>query len=182
MAGHGCGCGGDGSNGPVRYNATSVQLLTERARTFNQAAFDNPNLQTSLLAVGPNLALEILSSDENDKKSLVFFQRAGTFNILDLDLCKFDLDYPKIEVEICFEISPLGDGPLKIKGKIRIECLDISNPSGCSISIDLGETDRGIQALINWDCLKQCAPQCLYCGGNWQCWLACAGGCIIQCL
>lgn len=178
---HGCGCGGNGSS-PVRYNADIVEGLKTKGQSAISTRMAGGSAQTSLLSVGNSLALEVLSTDENDKSSLVIFQKVGIFSALEIKLKKFDINYPKADIEIYFKIDPLDGGIFKLEGTLIISCPDIANPSGCSTSISWGGTQKDVQALINWDCLKNCAPQCISCGGNWQCWLGCAGGCIIQCL
>jgi hypothetical protein len=135
-----------------------------------------------LLAIGNVLGLEVLSDDEKNKRSLIIFQKLGHFGALELELRKFEIAYPKADIVLWFRFDPFGGGPFKLEGTISIHCDDIAHPSGCKVTLDLGSVQKEIQPLINWECLKNCAPQCISCGGNWQCWLGCAGGCIIQCL
>ena len=33
----------------------------------------------------------------------------------------------------------------------------------------------------DWSCLRQCAPSCLSCFDDIQCWVICAGSCVISC-
>lgn len=180
-AGRGCGCG-SGTSSPIRYSSEVVEQLKTKGQTKISAKSSAGSVQTSLLAIDSGLALEVLSTDENDKSSLLVFQKVGSFNALELKITKFDLKYPSLEVDIYFKLDPFDGGIFKIEGTISIKCQDIANPSGCTISVDTSPTAQNVSVLVNWDCLKNCAPQCLYCGGNWQCWLGCAGGCIIRCL
>ena len=135
-----------------------------------------------MVSVGGVPALEILSDKATDKRSLMIFQRVGGFGGLELELKKFDISYPKADVVLWFKFDLLDNSAFKVEGTITIHCDDLTKPGGCNVTIDLGKTPKDIIPLINWDCLKKCAPQCISCGGDWQCWLVCAGGCIIQCL
>lgn len=176
---HECGCA---SSTPMRYNAQFAQALLAKASERHQAKIASPDVQVSLLPTGSNLSLEILSTDEKDKSSLIVFQKAGSFHSIELKLNKFDVSYPKADIELYFKIDPFDGGPFKIEGTLMISCSDISHPSSCTVSYHPGNTAPDVSMLVNWECLKSCAPQCISCGGNWQCWLGCAGGCIFQCL
>jgi hypothetical protein len=73
------------------------------------------------------------------------------------------------------------DVNFKFEAKLTIKCDDITKPLGCEVELDYSATDSKIQPLIDWDCVRRCAPQCIYCGADYQCWLACAGICLVQC-
>lgn len=135
-----------------------------------------------MLNAGGVPALEVLSEKTSDKRSFLVFQRAGAFGGLDLQLKKFEIAYPKADVILSFKFDPFDDGVFKVEGTITIHCDDVTKPGSCVVTIDLGNTAKEIRPLINWDCLRNCAPQCISCGLDWQCWLGCAGTCIIQCL
>jgi hypothetical protein len=43
------------------------------------------------------------------------------------------------------------------------------------------EQDHTQVASYDWNCLKKCAPACLTCTFDIQCWVICAGACVISC-
>jgi hypothetical protein len=175
-----CGCSGNAK--PSRLNVGAIDALRKQADTHFRARLAEVDARVSMLNAGGLPALEILSEKAADKRSLLIFQRVGGFGGLELELKKFDISYPKADVVLWFKFDPLDNGVFKVEGTITIHCDDLTKPAGCNVTIDLGKTAKDIRPLINWDCLKNCAPQCISCGGDWQCWLGCAGGCIIQCL
>lgn len=176
------GCCGNVSNDVRRFGLSNVQALHDRAQRHAAGRLSVKNARISLLSSGTTPALEILSDDPNDKSSILIFQKLGVFGALELKIKKFELTPPKADVVLWFKYDPFDGGLFSVEGTVTIHCDDIANPLGCSVEVDLGPTSAEAQPLINWDCIKRCAPQCLYCGGVWQCWLGCAGGCIIQCL
>ncbi|MGJ4964024.1 hypothetical protein [Bradyrhizobium sp. HKCCYLRH3061] len=180
MCDNSCNCAG--SKQPSRTNMEAIGALKKQAETKFQSKLAASDVRVSLLDARGNPALEILSDNPSDKRSLLIFQRLGSFGGLEIELKKFDILYPKADVVLWFKFDPLDNGVFKVEGTITIHCDDVTKPGSCNVTIDLGKTAKEIRPLINWDCLKNCAPQCISCGGDWQCWLGCAGGCIIQCL
>ncbi|WP_257386359.1 hypothetical protein [Tahibacter caeni] len=49
------------------------------------------------------------------------------------------------------------------------------NPEGIAI-----ETEQRVKSY-DWRCLAKCAPSCIACVGDLQCWVICAGACVISC-
>ncbi len=176
-----CGC--NGNTLVRRFSSEQVLSLHKYASKYQQHRFVDPKAQVSLLDLGANkLALEAMSTDEADKASYLVFNKMDTFGGLELKFKKFDIYYPKLDAELWFSVLALEGSQFKVEGTLTIHCDDIANPSGCSASLALGSSASHLKPLINWDCVKNCAPQCISCGGDWQCWLGCAGGCLIQCM
>jgi hypothetical protein len=163
-------------------NIGAIDVLRKQGDARYRAKLDAPGARVSMLNAGGVPALEVLSTNASDKRSLLIFQRLGGFGGLELELKKFDISYPKADVVLWFKFDPLDNGTFKVEGTITIHCDDLTKPAGCNVTIDLSKTKNDVSVLIDWGCLENCAPQCISCGSDWSCWLACAGSCIIQCL
>lgn len=172
------GCGREG--GILRFDLEAIGRLHGKVTEFSTRLAGEPRV--SLLSSRGATAVEILSEDPKDKRSFLIFQKLGVFGGLEIKLKKFEVNFPKADVVLEFKFDPFGGGAFKFDGTLTIHCENIQEPTGCAVSIDYGNIGKEIKPLVNWDCLKNCAPQCISCGSDWQCWLGCAGGCIIRCL
>jgi hypothetical protein len=53
----------------------------------------------------------------------------------------------------------------------------------CIVRVGKGDSDRNRldKKRYNWRCLAACAPGCINCLADIQCWIICAGACVIAC-
>lgn len=181
MCGNG-GCCGSAQSNIRRLSSESLDALNKKVSDNRVDLLSNKRLRASVISSENVTAIEFLSLDKNDMRSVVVFQKMGNFGALDINIRKLQLNYPQLEMIVDIKFDPFDGGLFKFEATLTIKCDDITKPLGCEVDLDFGKTASDIQPLINWDCVKRCAPQCVYCGGDYQCWLACAGVCIIQCL
>lgn len=165
-----------------RISAATIDGLQDAARNARPALFTGGNVTASILSFRHGAALEFLSTDPADMRSILILQKFGNYGALDLVIERFEVNYPKVLLILRLTFDPFGGGTFRFSARVTIECNDITRPAGCSVDLDLTGTDEAIKPLIDWDCIKRCAPQCISCGSDWSCWLGCAGGCILQCL
>ncbi len=180
MCGTGGCCGATQSN-IRRLNQESVDLIRQKASTNRVDLLSNKKLKPSILSSENVTAIEFLSLDKKDMRSVIVCQKLGNFGALDIKISTLDMKYPGVLMIADIKFESFEGAPFKFEAKLTIKCDDITKPLGCEVDLDYGKTDSKIQPMINWDCIRRCAPQCIYCGGDYQCWLACAGICIIQC-
>lgn len=175
-----CGCSGEPNgvrNSNFKVDMTSLRELQEASSSGrNRPA---PNDKVYLVDLHGKPAVHIQKDDNNH---FFIISKVGNIFGLSIKIINFKLDYPKLDMKIEASFSPFDDGPFQFNAIIDVHCEDISKPMGCTIKIDESKTDKKISPLVNWDCLKKCAPQCISCGSDLTCWAACAAGCIFQCL
>lgn len=176
------GCCGTSQSSIRRLNPESVDIIRQKALANRADLLNNRNLKASILSAENVTAIEFLSHDKSDMRSVIICQKMGSFGAFDIKIRKLEIKHPKVEMVADIKFDPFDGGLFKFEATLTIKCNDITQPMGCEVHLDYGKTDSQIQPLINWDCIKRCAPQCIYCGSDYQCWLACAGICIIQCL
>ncbi len=86
---------------------------------------------------------------------------------------------PKLNVTLKLAFYVAGASYYSVD--LHVECDNITDPSSCSVEIKNEDTHaRGIRGC-NKSCLKRCAPDCILCGGNWQCWAICSAYCAAKC-
>ncbi|MCB1447029.1 MAG: hypothetical protein KDJ87_14880 [Rhizobiaceae bacterium] len=181
MCGEG-NCCGQSQSGIRRIQPDAVDILRQKIKESRAELLGRGNLRASILSADNVTAIEFLSLDKDDMRSIIICQKFGKFGALDIHIRKLEINYPKLEMIVDIKFDPFDGGIFKFEATLSIKCDDIAKPLGCEVDLQFGKTDSQIQPFINWDCIRRCAPQCLYCGSDYQCWLACAGICIIQCL
>jgi hypothetical protein len=174
-----CGCGEQKENrgSDFRITMTALRQLQDAASRGGHRA--EPSDKVHLVDLYGKPAVHI---QKDDKNHFFIVSRFGSIFGLSVKITKFKLDFPKLDMQIEASFAPLDDGPFKVTVTIDIHCDDIGNPVGCTIKINDSQTDKEISPLIDWDCLKRCAPQCIRCGTDLGCWARCAAGCVFQCL
>lgn len=176
------GCCGTTQPGIRRLSPESLDTLRQKVADNRVDLLQNDKMKASILSSDNVTAIEFLSLKKDDMRSVIVCQKMGSFGAFDIKIIKLDVQYPKVEMVAHIKFEPFDNGPFKFEATLTIRCNDITKPIGCEVILDYDKTPSEIQPLINWDCIKRCAPQCIYCGSDYQCWLACAGICIIQCL
>lgn len=90
-----------------------------------------------------------------------------------------DLPVADLTIELTFSLGSI----IYYQIKYKVLCNNLPDLKSCRLELISETVNRDVNAVkgCNWDCLRECAPDCVYCGPNKWCWAACAAHCISKC-
>lgn len=116
--------------------------------------------------------------DTDDSKAVFLIPKLGKLVWIDAEIESVQLSPLRVVVSIA--VGFLDNPTPVLKGKIIFECPD-GDLSSCGVTFEADSARSTIGPLVDWECLKSCAPGCIKCGTNKWCWLACAAHCVSKC-
>jgi len=103
------GCCGTSQSSIRRLNPESVDII--RQALANRAdLLNNRNLKASILSAENVTAIEFLSHDKSDMRSVIICQKMGSFGAFDIKIRKLEIKYPKVEMAPISNLIPSTEG------------------------------------------------------------------------
>jgi hypothetical protein len=96
------GCCGTSQSSIRRINQESVDLIRQKASANRADLLSNKKLRASILSSESVTAIEFLSLDKSDMRSVIVCQKMGNFGALDIKMPTLDIQFPGV----------LGSGPI----------------------------------------------------------------------
>lgn len=176
-------CCGLQRNTPARIDPDYLDLLRDRTKAARGDLLDANLFKQSILKSETLTALEFSTLASGSNSLVIVFQKLGIFGGLDVRITEYEFAFPMLKAAIWVKFEPFDkNSTFSLDILMKLSCADIRHPAACRVDIDATNTSDENKALIDWDCLKKCAPLCISCGEGLYCWLACAGACVISCL
>lgn len=165
----------------TRADPDYVRYLEDRASAKRPQLFAAGGFTRSILSSGNLTALEFQSTPP--KSTTLIFAKLGICSALDLKVDDHRYEFPSLDLSINAKLELLDQvTPFDFNVTLKLSCQDVANPSTLKTDLEIHSAQPSSPYMVDWNCLKQCAPACISCGDDLTCWLACAGACIITCL
>jgi hypothetical protein len=171
----GCSCGG----GRAERGFEIVDASTLTGFLASASSANASYTAQKVVRVGDRLA--VASGTADGMKGCFSFAVFGFPAQACWEILKLNVNVPKVEVEVNFDLS-IGGLPA-VTRTVTIVCDNVFSPDTCKVTIVPDRQTAAFRPLdaCDWSCLVRCAPGCVSCNQDPWCWAACAFKCVIGC-
>lgn len=173
-----CNCSQGSSHGIARTPFPGIEDAVSQLKGSPLIAQRQAYVASSprIFAIHTDSAFGAAVANDDDSKAFFLLPKLGKLVWIDAEIESIQLSPIKVVVKLA--VGFLDNPTPVLDGKLIFECSS-GDLSSCGIRFEPSKGEYGI--LVDWECLKNCAPGCISCGTNKWCWLGCAAQCVAKC-